>query len=132
MSITPEEALVALSLWIDGSPGYVGCSPEAVLWRRVTKVASEAGEAIDALAGAVGENPRKGVTGTMDDVVEELLDAAVAAVGAVEHVTGHHGYALARLDDKIMRVAVRAGVLERRPRERYDAVMDSGPTEGES
>lgn len=106
-----DAALVAISEWIDTSPGYRGCDPETVLWRRVTKVASEAGEVIDALAGAVGENPRKGVTGTMDDVIEELLDTAVAALGAVEHVTGHTGSARALLDAKILAVAARAGVM---------------------
>ncbi len=106
-----DAALAAISEWIDTSPGYRGRSKETVLWRRVTKVASEAGEAIDALAGAVGENPRKGVTGTMGDVIDELLDAAVAALGAVEHLTGNVGSARALLDEKILTVAKRAGVL---------------------
>lgn len=107
----PSEALVAFSQWVDTSPGYENCDPEAVLWRRVTKVASEAGEAIDALAGAVEENPRKGVTGDLGDVIHELLDAAVAALGAVEHLTNHQGTAREFLDQHILAVAQRAGLL---------------------
>jgi len=127
MIITPGEALVALSLWIDA--GNAHRDPEAVTWGRIAKVSEECGEVIAAYIGATGQNPRKGVVGSLKvEVVEELLDVAVTALGAIEHVTGHHGYALARLDDKIMRVAVRAGVLDQRRNERYDAVLD-GPDE---
>jgi hypothetical protein len=111
MSDFTSDALVALSQWIDQSDNYRNCDPETVLWRRVTKVASEAGEVIDALAGYVGENPRKGVTHTKDELVGELLDSAVAALGAVEHLTGNSGLALALLDDKIVAVATRAGLV---------------------
>lgn len=78
--------IAAISRWIDGSPGYEGIDPETALWRRCTKVGSEAGEVIDALAAFVGENPRKGVHGTMTEVVEELLDTATAALGALVHL----------------------------------------------
>lgn len=83
--------ITAISRWIDRSPGYALVDDETALWRRCTKPASEAGEVIDALAGVVGENPRKGQHGTMDDVVTELLDVAAAALGAVVHIhdAGH-------------------------------------------
>ena len=111
VSANGADLLVAISRWIDDSPGYVGCDPEAVLWRRVTKASSEANEARDALAGLVGENPRKGVTHSRHDLIEELLDTAIAALGAVEHVTGNRGGALDLLNNKIVRVAQRAGLL---------------------
>lgn len=104
--------VVEISRWIDCSPSYEGVDPEAVLWRRVTKVSSEANEARDALEGMVGENPRKGVTHTRADVIDELLDTAVAALGAVEHLTGHKGESFPLLHRKIVGVAVRAGLLQ--------------------
>lgn len=67
----------------------VDLDPEARLWRRVTKVTEEVGEVWEALAGMLGENPRKGVTHTRRDVVDELLDVAAAALGAVAHLHGN-------------------------------------------
>jgi len=71
---------------IDTSPAYAHCDAETILWRRCTKAVQEIGEVMEALAGVVGENPRKGVTHTMDDVEDELLDVAVSALGAVAHL----------------------------------------------
>ena len=103
-----DDALVALSKWIDA--GNAHRDPEAITWGRLAKVSEECGEAIAAYIGATGQNPRKGVTHTIDDVIEELLDVAVTALGAIEHLTGHDGLALSRLDGKIVRVARRAQV----------------------
>jgi hypothetical protein len=75
--------LLALSRWINESPSYQGLDQETLLWRRVSKASIEANEALDALAGALGENPRKGVTNTMELVDYELLDTATAALGAL-------------------------------------------------
>jgi len=61
-------------------------NPEAWLWRRCAKVCEEAGEVTEALLGMTGENPRKGVTHTQNDLVVELLDVALAALGAVAHL----------------------------------------------
>src|SRR5690606_27936114 len=85
--------------------------PEAVTWGRIAKLTEESGEVIAAFIGATGQNPRKGVTHTVEDVIAELLDVAVTALGAVEHLTGHEGGALARLDEKIVAVGERAGVV---------------------
>lgn len=101
-------ALVDISRWIDAANAHR--HSETNLWSRVSKAAEEGGEAMDALRGSLGENPRKGIVNTLDDVVEELLDAAVAALGAVEHIHHHDGQALALLNDKIMRVRDRAGL----------------------
>lgn len=101
----------ALSKWIDGSyPPDL--DPETVLWRRVSKVSSEANEARDALEGYVGENPRKGVTHTLEDVIGELLDTALCALAAVEHITGNNGHSMSLLADKAQRVVTRAGLGE--------------------
>lgn len=105
-----DAALVALSEWIDA--GNAGRDPEAITWGRIAKITEEAGEVIAAYIGATGQNPRKGVTHSIDDVVAELLDVAVTALGAVEHITGHQGHARSLLDRKIVRVAERAGVVK--------------------
>lgn len=84
--VTIQSKVADLSNWIDGSyPPDL--DREAHLRRRTDKVASEAGEVIDAVGGYVGENPRKGVTNGMDKVEYELLDAATASLGALFHVT---------------------------------------------
>jgi NTP pyrophosphatase (non-canonical NTP hydrolase) len=99
-------ALIELSRWIDASNN--SRDREALLWGRISKIGEEFGEAIQALIGYTGQNPRKGFTHSRDDVQEELLDVAVTALGAVEHLRGNDGRALAELDDKIRRVHARA------------------------
>lgn len=104
--------IAALSTWIDTSKSYVGLDPEAHLWRRTMKVASEVGELQDALGGMLGENPRKGVTHTLDDAIGEALDVAVAALGSVEHMTGNEGRSMDLLAAKVERIIERAGLTE--------------------
>jgi hypothetical protein len=100
--------VAALSEWID--KGNAHRDPEAILWGRVAKLTEEAGEAVAALIGMTGQNPRKGVTHTVDDVVAELLDVAITALGAVEHLTGNQGHALPALCAKADAVHSRAVV----------------------
>lgn len=99
--------LAYLSRWLDESQG--DRDAEAVLWGRVAKVSEEAGEAIAALIGATGQNPRKGITHSYDDVVEELLDVAITAMTAVEHMTGNESRSLGLFHQKVGAVAERAG-----------------------
>jgi hypothetical protein len=61
------------------------------MWRRTAKVAEEAGEAIAALSGITGANPRKGVTHTAGEVLQELADVAPSALTAIEVHTGNQG-----------------------------------------
>lgn len=109
MSELSSAALVALSEWIDA--GNSERDPEAITWGRIAKINEEAGEVIAAYIGATGQNPRKGVTHTQSDVVKELLDVAITALGAIEHLNGHDGEALDLLDRAIVHVASRAGVV---------------------
>jgi hypothetical protein len=82
---TTNDLLAAISTWIDDSPRYQEASPELADTWRVIKMAEEVGEAIGALMGAMGENPRKGVTHTRTDVEHEILDVATAGLGALMH-----------------------------------------------
>lgn len=99
-------SLVSLSRWIDAANAHR--DSEAQTWGRLSKIGEEYGEVIAAYIGMTGQNPRKGVTHCLDDVIEELLDVALSALAAVEHLTSHDGDALDLLGDKIIRVARRA------------------------
>lgn len=103
--------LALLSDWIDRHPANANRDPEARTWGRIAKVGEENGEVIDAMIGATGQNPRKGFFGSMDDVIKELLDVAVTALGAVEHLTGNQGKSTAMLDHHIDALLDRAGIL---------------------
>lgn len=105
------EQLAALSRWIDAS--NLHRDPEAVTWGRIAKIQEEAGETVAAFIGATGQNPRKGLTHSTDDVVKELLDCAVTALGAVEHLVGNDGSSMHRLAEFVDRLIVRAGLDQR-------------------
>jgi NTP pyrophosphatase (non-canonical NTP hydrolase) len=61
--------------------------PLAQDWARVSKVLEEAGEAVDALIGVTGQNPRKGPYGTAEDLLDELADVALTGLYAIQHFT---------------------------------------------
>lgn len=105
---TSAHQLVALSRWIDSANAHRDV--EAQAWSRISKVSEEHGEVIAAFIGATGQNPRKGITHTLDDVTDELLDVALTALTAVEHLRGHRGDALELLERKVRAVASRAGL----------------------
>ncbi|MEU5688017.1 hypothetical protein DEJ48_10810 [Streptomyces venezuelae] len=56
---------------------------------RLLKVNEEAGEAAAAYIGATGQNPRKGLTHSRNDVAQELADVIVAAAVALLSLTDH-------------------------------------------
>ena len=102
-----------LSDQTDGSPANRERDPEALLWGRVAKVSEEAGEAVQALLGALGHNPRKGVHGSLADVEYELLDVALAALCSVSHLYRRRGETadpIALLGRHVEVVARRAGL----------------------
>jgi hypothetical protein len=108
MSSNTNLELAAISEWIDTSVSYRGIDEEAHLVRRCAKAGEEFGEMLRALYGSLGENPRKGVTHTRAHLEKELLDIAVAALGAVEHLYGNTGVAMAFLNAHIHSTATRA------------------------
>ena len=100
--------IAALSRWIDD--GNRHRDPEAATWARLAKITEEAGEVVAAHIGATGQNPRKGITHSTQDVQEELLDVALTALAALEHLRGHDERSLAMLQEKLERALVRAGL----------------------
>lgn len=73
-------AVRATQRWLDQ---HNGSGPDE-LTCRILKVTEEAGEAAGAWIGVIGQNPRKGVTHSTDDVAAELADVALAALVAIE------------------------------------------------
>jgi NTP pyrophosphatase (non-canonical NTP hydrolase) len=96
------------SAYIDASYGE-GMDPELVMRRRTGKVGVEYGELLDAIEGWTGENPRKGVYASKEDVIKELLDVCGAALGSVEHLTGNQGESIGLLQERIAMVHARVG-----------------------
>jgi NTP pyrophosphatase (non-canonical NTP hydrolase) len=66
--------------WLDAANG----TDDAELSLRLLKVTEEAGEVASAWIGMRGQNPRKGVTHTRDDVAAELADVVITALVAIE------------------------------------------------
>lgn len=54
---------------------------------RLLKLSEETGEVAAAVVGVTGQNPRKGVTHTWDDVQAELCDVIVTAMVALRTLT---------------------------------------------
>lgn len=102
--------LARLSRWIDESPENAARDPEAATWGRLSKITEEAGEVITAFIGVTGQNPRKGVYATDDAVRKELLDVAVTALAAYEHMTGNEGQSVVALNRFLDSLIKRAGL----------------------
>lgn len=74
--------------------------PLAQDWARVAKVSEEVGEAIDALIGVTGQNPRKGEYGSRSDLVDELADVALTGLYAMQHFVKNADETLGLLMDR--------------------------------
>lgn len=81
---------------------------------RVLKLVEEAGEAAAAYIGMVGQNPRKGVTHSQTDLLNELADVAITALCAMQHFTQDatvtRGMLAAKVDGIIARSGIQAHV----------------------
>ena len=62
-------------------------APDTEKLLRIMKLTEEAGEVTQAVIGTLGQNPRKGVTHTWDDVQAELCDVMVTAMVALATLT---------------------------------------------
>lgn len=105
--MSPAEMLAHLSDWIDEANSTK--SPAMQVYERtIVKLAEEVGEVGNALIGIYGQNPRKGFYSGREQLVKELLDVALTALGAVEHLHKNCGSALQHLNDHIAVVHERA------------------------
>lgn len=103
------DSLAIISAWIDDAPVNAVRDPEARTWGRIAKVGEEFGEVVAAFIGATGQNPRKGQTHGLMEVGLELLDVALTALAAYEHLHGNQGKSGAALVAHVDRVKRRAG-----------------------
>jgi NTP pyrophosphatase (non-canonical NTP hydrolase) len=78
---------------------------------RLLKLVEEAGEVASAYIGMTGQNPRKGVTHTRQDVADELCDVAITALVALATITGDTRTAQAALDRHLAKQAPRFAAL---------------------
>jgi NTP pyrophosphatase (non-canonical NTP hydrolase) len=69
-----------LHAWLDADRAHHG---REGLLLRVLKLSEEVGEVAEAVIGATGQNPRKGVSHTWDDVRSELCDVVITAMVAL-------------------------------------------------
>ncbi|TDT36200.1 hypothetical protein EV562_10824 [Streptomyces sp. BK208] len=71
---------------------------------RMLKLSEEVGEVAEAVIGATGQNPRKGVSHTWEDVEAELCDVVITAMVALRTLTPEarvvFGRHLARVADR--------------------------------
>ncbi len=122
-----ERGLTTLSRWFDEDQ-LDGADSEGNHWHRILKVAEEAGEVCTEMIGWVGRNPRKGKDPNGRAKLEkELLDTAMAALGAIEHLYGNPDRAVS-LDMLEMHIQ---GLVERSGRPLISVPIYVGPiTEG--
>lgn len=76
---TPIYRLVG---WLDRQNGRT----DHEISMRLLKLVEEAGEVAQAYIGSTGQNPRKGVTHTRQDVADELCDVIITAMVALVSV----------------------------------------------
>jgi NTP pyrophosphatase (non-canonical NTP hydrolase) len=74
----------ALWSWLEASRPVDG--PDALLLRML-KLSEEVGEVAQAVIGATGQNPRKGVSHSWEDVQAELCDVVITALVALRTLT---------------------------------------------
>ncbi|MFG2792104.1 MazG-like family protein [Streptomyces sp. NPDC048419] len=77
-------AIDELWTWLDAHRPHDG---QEGLLLRMLKLSEEVGEVAEAVIGATGQNPRKGVTHTWEDVQGELCDVVITALVALRTLT---------------------------------------------
>jgi NTP pyrophosphatase (non-canonical NTP hydrolase) len=73
-----------LARWIDGASPL---APETGRLLQLMKLSEEVGEVSQAVIGVTGQNPRKGVTHTWDDVAAEVCDVILTAMVTLASLT---------------------------------------------
>ncbi|MFF1834959.1 MazG-like family protein [Streptomyces sp. NPDC058231] len=107
--LSPWDTVDGLRRWLDAGTGI---RPEQDLLLRMLKLSEEVGEVAQAVIGAVGQNPRKGVTHSWQDVEAELCDVIVTAMVALRTLTPEAPEVFA---GHLRRIAERASSSERMP-----------------
>ncbi|MEV8403588.1 MazG-like family protein [Streptomyces niveus] len=85
LSTDQWKTVTDLVAWLDSKNGR----PQEEITLRILKITEEAGEVAQAWIGVVGQNPRKGVTHTMPEVQDEVVDVMVTAAVALASIVGN-------------------------------------------
>jgi NTP pyrophosphatase (non-canonical NTP hydrolase) len=102
------QSVQAIDEWLDAYAGLkYQDQPLAQDWARLAKVGEELGEAISAFIGLTGQNPRKGVTHTSDEVLDELADVAFTAIFCMQHFCKNPEEVQRILRRKLAKIATR-------------------------
>jgi NTP pyrophosphatase (non-canonical NTP hydrolase) len=114
MTIDELTAVTMIDDWLDSqvAKGYQE-QPLAQDWARVAKATEEAGEAVDALIRMTGQNPRKGTSGTLEELLGELADVAWTGVFAIQHFTKDAAVTDEVLRGRLTRILDRVPIGER-------------------
>ncbi|MFF6954364.1 MazG-like family protein [Streptomyces iakyrus] len=101
-SPAPElwSSIDALHEWLDTNRPVEG---REGLLLRILKLSEEVGEVSQAVIGATGQNPRKGVTHTWEDVEAELCDVVITALMALRTLTPEARDVFARHLERVTR-----------------------------
>lgn len=85
-AVAPElwTTVDALWSWLESDQPVTG---REGLLLRMLKLQEEVGETAQAVIGATGQNPRKGVSHTWEDVQSELCDVVITALVALRSLT---------------------------------------------
>jgi NTP pyrophosphatase (non-canonical NTP hydrolase) len=107
------QAIHAIDRWLDSavSEEYIR-QPMAQNWARISKVGEEYGEAVQAFIGYTGQNPRKGVINSREEVLEELADTALTAILAMQHFTKNAALTKEIIRNKIKKIEKRVPINE--------------------
>lgn len=94
-AVSPElwTTVDALWSWLESDQPVTG---REGLLLRMLKLQEEVGETAQAVIGATGQNPRKGVSHTWEDVQSELCDVVITALVALRSLTPEPAQVFAR------------------------------------
>jgi hypothetical protein len=122
LTLNAGDQVAELSRWFDGAPCNIHRTPDEAMLLRAIKIFEETGEMAGNIIGLTGQNPRKGVTSSMDAAIDEAADGIVTLLGFIEHVTGNQGVSLQIALRKINKVHLRMRMYEATPADSdYDA-----------
>ena len=77
---------------------------------RILKISEELGEVTQAFVGLTGQNPRKGFTHQLDDVLNELADVVITAMCAIQYFTQNIDRTGDLIDGKLLVILRRAKI----------------------
>lgn len=81
--MNPEDFVDAAVACLDENDRDVGIDISSGKLLRVLKLIEEVGEVAEAIIGCQGQNPRKGIVNTTEDIISELRDVLITGLVAL-------------------------------------------------